>query len=87
LFFLDTPVSSTNNTDCHNITEILLKVVLNGIPNSRLILALEPEAASIYCKDIPVDRTLSSGGKSTLDAFAAGTQYLILYAGGKNVTI
>jgi hypothetical protein len=34
-----------------------------------------------------VDRTLSSGGKSTLDAFAAGTQYLILDAGGKNVTI
>ena len=26
-----TPVSSTNKTDCHNITEILLKVVLNTI--------------------------------------------------------
>jgi hypothetical protein len=51
------------------------------------MLALEPEAASIYCKNIPVDRTLSSGRKSTLDAFAAGTQYLILDAGGKNVTI
>jgi hypothetical protein len=24
-----TPVSSTNKTNCHNITEILLKVVLN----------------------------------------------------------
>jgi hypothetical protein len=24
-----TPVSSTNKTDCHDITEILLKVVLN----------------------------------------------------------
>ena len=60
---------------------------LGGIPNSRLILALEPEAASIYCKNIPVDRTLSSGGKSTLDAFAAGTQYLILDAGGGTVDI
>ena len=27
-----TPVSSTNKTDLHNITEILLKVVLNTIP-------------------------------------------------------
>ena len=54
-----------------------------GIPNSRLILALEPEAASIYCKNLPVDRTLSTGGRSTLDAFAPGTQYLILDAGGK----
>jgi hypothetical protein len=26
-----TPVSSTNETDCHNITEILLKVALNTI--------------------------------------------------------
>jgi hypothetical protein len=25
-FFLGTPVSSTNKTDCHNITEVLLKV-------------------------------------------------------------
>ena len=26
-----TPVSSTNNTDCHDIAEILLKVALNPI--------------------------------------------------------
>ena len=26
-----TPVSSTNKTDCHDITEILVKVVLNTI--------------------------------------------------------
>jgi hypothetical protein len=25
------PVSSTNKTDCHDVTEILLKVVLNTI--------------------------------------------------------
>jgi hypothetical protein len=30
-FYTDTPVSSINKTDCHNITEILLKVVLNTI--------------------------------------------------------
>jgi hypothetical protein len=31
LFSLGTPVSSTNKTDCYNITEILLKVALNTI--------------------------------------------------------
>ena len=31
-FSLGTLVSSTNKTDCHDITEILLKVVLNTIP-------------------------------------------------------
>jgi hypothetical protein len=30
-FSLGTPVSSTNKTDCHDITEILLKVMLNTI--------------------------------------------------------
>jgi len=30
-FFLGTPVSSTNKTDCYDITEILLKVALNTI--------------------------------------------------------
>ena len=37
-FSPDTLVSSTNNTDCHDITEILLKVVLNTItPNPKNI--------------------------------------------------
>ena len=31
------PVSSTNKTDCHNITEIMLKVVYNTI-NPKLTL-------------------------------------------------
>jgi hypothetical protein len=31
LFSLGTPVSSTNKTDCHEISEILLKVALNTI--------------------------------------------------------
>jgi hypothetical protein len=30
-FSTGTPVSSTNKTDCHNITEILLKVALKII--------------------------------------------------------
>jgi hypothetical protein len=30
-FSPSTPVSSTNKTDCHDITEILLKVTLNTI--------------------------------------------------------
>jgi len=30
-FSLGTPVSSTNKTDCHDISEILLKVALNTI--------------------------------------------------------
>jgi len=35
-FFLDTPVSSTNKTERHDIAEILLKVALNIIRNRQL---------------------------------------------------
>ncbi|XP_052076812.1 heat shock 70 kDa protein 12B-like isoform X5 [Mytilus californianus] len=58
-----------------------------GIPNSRLILALEPEAASIYCKNLPVDRIVCSDGKSVLEVFSPGTKYLILDAGGGTIDI
>jgi hypothetical protein len=35
---LGTPVSSTNKTDCHDITEILLKVALNTIKQANNIM-------------------------------------------------
>jgi xanthine dehydrogenase molybdopterin-binding subunit B len=35
---LDTPVSSTNKTGCHDITEILLKVALNPITLTLLMM-------------------------------------------------
>ena len=38
-FSLDTPVSSTNKTDCHDVIEILLKVALNTI--NQPIIELE----------------------------------------------
>jgi hypothetical protein len=39
-FSLNTPVSSTNKIDCHDIPEILLKVALNNInqPTNPLII-------------------------------------------------
>jgi hypothetical protein len=37
-FSQGTPVSSTNKTDCHDITEILLKVALNSIKQTNIIL-------------------------------------------------
>jgi hypothetical protein len=36
-----------------------------GIPGSQLMLALEPEAASIFCKHIPSERK-STKGQTTI---------------------
>ncbi|XP_053400870.1 heat shock 70 kDa protein 12B-like [Mercenaria mercenaria] len=53
--------------------------VQSGISNEHLILALEPEAASIYCKRLPIDR-LAAG--STLPGFNPGITYMVLDIGG-----
>jgi len=36
-FLTGSPVSSTNKTDCHDITKILLKVAFNTIPPSSIV--------------------------------------------------
>ena len=49
------PVSSTNKTDCHNITEILLKVALNTIKQTKTkIHRPYPEKWFILVKIIPL---------------------------------
>ena len=40
-FSLGTPMSPTNKTDRHNITEILLKVALNTINQTRMCIKME----------------------------------------------
>jgi hypothetical protein len=42
-----TPVSSTNETDCHDITAILLKVALNTINQAKSKLVLITSIADI----------------------------------------
>ncbi|CAG2206693.1 unnamed protein product [Mytilus edulis] len=60
--------------------------IKGGIRNTQLILALEPEAASVYCKHIPNELTVTNG-QSTIDALSPGTKYLILDAGGGTIDI
>jgi hypothetical protein len=52
LFSQGPPVSSTNKTDRHNITEILLKVALNTIKQTK---------PKNYLKQVPVIFFLSEG--------------------------
>jgi len=42
------------------------------------MIALEPEAASLYCKHIPVNKSVEG-----FAAFKTGSNYLVLDAGGK----
>ena len=53
-----------------------------GIKGGNLTVALEPEAASLYCRHLPVERNM--GDKSlSLASFKPGTRYLVLDCGGE----
>ena len=52
-----------------------------GIEDKQLTLALEPEAAAIYCKQIAIQR-FEKDDKTILSAFEPGTKFLLLDLGG-----
>lgn len=56
-----------------------------GIPTNQLCLALEPEAASLFCRHLPVEKVKDADGQSALSSLAPGKRYLVLDAGGKSV--
>lgn len=59
---------------------------LAGIPDERLLISLEPEAASLYCQYLPVDR-FSVGGEAQCSLAASGTVYMIVDLGGGTADI
>ncbi|XP_060567544.1 heat shock 70 kDa protein 12A-like, partial [Ruditapes philippinarum] len=57
-----------------------------GISKERLTIALEPEAASLFCRHLPVEKSLGRK-KVSLSKFQAGKKYLVLDAGGGTIDI
>ncbi|XP_045176606.1 heat shock 70 kDa protein 12A-like [Mercenaria mercenaria] len=57
-----------------------------GLHKDHLILALEPEGASVLCKRLPVER-LSLSKSGDLEAFKSGSNYMVLDLGGGTVDI
>ncbi|XP_078325395.1 heat shock 70 kDa protein 12B-like [Crassostrea virginica] len=55
-----------------------------GIHKHRLVIALEPEAASLYCMYLPVQR---EGENSTFGVFKHGSKYMVVDAGGGTIDI
>ncbi|KAL4230294.1 hypothetical protein ACF0H5_010678 [Mactra antiquata] len=61
--------------------------VYAGIDTNHLSLALEPEAASLFCKYLPVEKIIGVDGAPKIASFAPGKKYLVLDAGGGTVDI
>ncbi|XP_076073455.1 heat shock 70 kDa protein 12A-like [Mytilus galloprovincialis] len=56
-----------------------------GISPNKLRLALEPEAASIYCQYLPTEKL--EGAEKGLPVAAVGTKYMVVDLGGGTVDI
>ncbi|XP_052083294.1 heat shock 70 kDa protein 12B-like isoform X6 [Mytilus californianus] len=56
-----------------------------GIPDENLLLALEPEAASIYCQYLPTDKL--NGADEGFSMAEVGPQYMIIDVGGGTVDV
>ncbi|KAK3107037.1 hypothetical protein FSP39_005659 [Pinctada imbricata] len=54
-----------------------------GVPTDKLMLALEPEAASLLCKYTPLER----GDSGNIIPFQIGTRYMVLDLGGGTVDV
>ncbi|XP_062582246.1 heat shock 70 kDa protein 12B-like [Saccostrea cucullata] len=57
-----------------------------GIVENNLMIALEPEAASLFCKHVPIEMMTGSSGKG-FNAFSPGSAYIVLDAGGGTIDI
>ncbi|KAK3602710.1 hypothetical protein CHS0354_017152 [Potamilus streckersoni] len=57
-----------------------------GIEGDQLVLALEPEAASIYCKEQAIIKEAKDGG-AILRHFNPGEKYMVLDLGGGTVDV
>ncbi|KAL3879866.1 hypothetical protein ACJMK2_032143 [Sinanodonta woodiana] len=55
-----------------------------GIKNENLMIALEPETASIFCRLLPVEKMVEGGG---IASFTQGSVYMVLDAGGGTIDI
>ncbi|XP_048774519.2 heat shock 70 kDa protein 12A-like isoform X2 [Ostrea edulis] len=58
-----------------------------GLKDSQLSLALEPEAASMYCRKIPVEINTQKDGAKQIASLPSGSKYLVLDLGGGTIDI
>ena len=59
--------------------------ILSGIKDNQLLIALEPEAASIYCQYVPTEKL--KGAERGFSISEEGTQYMVVDSGGGTTDI
>ncbi|XP_060559105.1 heat shock 70 kDa protein 12A-like [Ruditapes philippinarum] len=63
-------------------------VIEAGIQSQNLLVALEPEAASLYCKYLTIQKQKDGNAESqVLSSFEHGARYMVVDAGGGTIDI
>ena len=57
-----------------------------SMDSHQLVIALEPECASLYCRRLKCAEFINEPEEDTI-AFVPGTKYLVIDCGGKNFRI
>uniref|UniRef100_A0AAU0MUF1 Heat shock protein family A member 12 variant X2 n=1 Tax=Urechis unicinctus TaxID=6432 RepID=A0AAU0MUF1_UREUN len=60
--------------------------IIKDVESTRLLIALEPEAASLYCRTLDIEH-LVTGSYTASVKMAAGVKYLVLDAGGGTLDV
>lgn len=58
-----------------------------GIDSEMLTIALEPEAAALYVKHLPVERRVGGQEGDEFQTFSSGSKYIVVDAGGGTIDI
>ena len=58
-----------------------------GISEDQLTLALEPEAASLYCRKVPVSVETTGDGGKKIAAMQKGSKYIVFDQGGTGILL
>ncbi|XP_048860114.1 heat shock 70 kDa protein 12A-like [Brienomyrus brachyistius] len=61
--------------------------LVSELNSDQLILALEPEAASVWCKQLPSEGFVAEGGSEDTLEQKSGTQYIVVDCGGGTIDI
>ena len=58
--------------------------MMDDVDSGQLVIALEPEAASLYCRNLDVNQFLERSRTADIK-LNAGTKYLVIDAGGQKL--
>lgn len=61
--------------------------MIEDLDSDRLVITLEPEAASVWCKQLPSEGFLEDGHQNKAIDKTPGTQYIVAYCGGGTIDI